>query len=77
MEAALGTGQMSHIAAPGDWLWAAAVHLIKPAVSLIPLINDCVYCVVVSVHGSQCINCVSACIVAFDMCETALCFHYK
>lgn len=35
MEAALGTGQMSHAAAPG--------HLIKPAVSLIPLIDDCVY----------------------------------
>lgn len=33
MEAALGTGQMSHVAAPGDWLGAAAVHLIKPAVS--------------------------------------------
>lgn len=47
MEAALGTGQMSHIAAPGDWLRAVAVHLIKPAVqsvSLIPLVNDCVLC---------------------------------
>lgn len=33
---ALGTGQMSHAAAPGDWLGAVAVHLIKhklPAVS--------------------------------------------
>ncbi len=33
MEAALGTGQMSHEAAPGDWLEAVAAHLIKPAVS--------------------------------------------
>lgn len=33
MEAALGTGQMSHVAAPGDWLGAVAVHLIKLAVS--------------------------------------------
>ncbi len=32
-EAALGTGQMSHAAAPGDWLRAVAVHLIKSAAS--------------------------------------------
>lgn len=57
---ALGTGQMSHAAAPGDWLGAVAVHLIKhklPAVSLIPLINDCVDCLVVKTgfaHENQC-----------------------
>lgn len=35
METALGTGQMSHAAAPGAWLTVVAVHLIKlePTVS--------------------------------------------
>lgn len=42
MEAALGSGQMSRAAAPGVWLGAVAARAIK-SVSLILLINDCVF----------------------------------
>ena len=39
MEPVLGTGQMSHAAAPGDWLRAMAVHLIKHKLSAVSQFN--------------------------------------
>lgn len=76
MEAALGTGQMSHAAAPGGWFRAGAVRLIKP-VSLIPLINDCVCCAVLEFLRSMPVCKIRFSMLLLSMCRTAFFFHAK